>query len=172
MVQHSTNCLISFLGVTIACLNYGEQIGNRLLAKAVIFFYRNAWKASTTRTYKTGQRWWAKFTAAYPAIKTHPFTRLSVQEHELALAFFAAHLALQPTIERGTTVAAYLTHVRAEWRQAGCPEKRLKSPFVALVTRGIRRALPATPDSRHAFLLLSCSPPLISEPLNPYPPFS
>ena len=158
MVRYSTNCLISFLGVTIACLNYGEQIGNRLLAKAVIFFYRNAWKASTTRTYKTGQRWWAKFTAAYPAIRIHPFTRLSVQEHELALAFFAAHLALQPTIERGTTVAAYLTHVRADWRQAGCPEDRLSSPFVALVTRGIRRALPATPDSRHAFLLLSCSP--------------
>ena len=96
MVQHCTNCLVSFLGVTIACQNYGEQIGNRILAKAVIFFYRNAWKASTTRTYKTGQRWWAKFTAAYPAVKTYPFTHLSVQEHELALAFFAAHLALQP----------------------------------------------------------------------------
>ena len=38
MVRYSTNCLLSFLGVTIACLNYGEQIGNRLLAKAVIFF--------------------------------------------------------------------------------------------------------------------------------------
>ena len=172
MVQHGTNCLVSFLGVAIACQNYGEQIGNRILAKAVIFFYRNAWKASTTRTYKTGQRWWARFTAAYPAVRTYPFDQLSVQEHELALAFFAAHLALQPTIKCGTTVAAYLTHVRAEWRQAGCPEDRLSSPFVALVTRGIHRALPATPDSRHAFLLLSCSPPPISGPLNPYPPFS
>ena len=76
----------------------------------------------------------------------------------MALAFFAAHLALQPTISRGTTVATYLSHVRADWRQAGCTEDKLSSQFVALVTRGIHRALPAAPDSRHAFLLLSCHP--------------
>ena len=144
------------------------MIGNELLAKAVVYFYRNAWTASTTRTYKTGQRRWAKFTAAYPVITNYPFSRIPLQEYELALAFFAAHLALQPTISRGTTVASYLTHVRADWRQAGCPEDRLSSEFVALVTRGIHRALPATPDSRQAFLLLSCHPsPCFRDPSSP-----
>ena len=144
------------------------MIGNELLAKAVVYFYRNAWTASTTRTYKTGQRRWAKFTAAYPVITNYPFSRIPLQEYELALAFFAAHLALQPTISRGTTVASYLTHVRADWRQAGCPEDRLSSEFVALVTRGIHRALPATPDSRQAFLLLSCRPsPCFRDPSSP-----
>ena len=104
----------SFLGVASCCLCYGELIGNKLLAKAVIYFYQNAWAASTTRTYGTGQRRWAKFTASHPLIRHYPFTRTPMREFELAIAFFAAHLALQPTITRGTTVAAYLSHVRAE----------------------------------------------------------
>ena len=137
--------------------------------KSVIYFYRNAWAASTTRCYRTGQRRWAKFTASYPLVNRYPFSRTPLQEFELALAFFAAHLALQPTITRGTTVAAYLSHVCADWRQAGCPEDRLTSEFVALVTRGIHRALPATPESRQAFLLLACHPlPCFITPSSPY----
>ena len=160
MVPYCTIFMSSFLGVASSCLRYGEVIGNELLANAVIYFYQNAWAASTTRSYGTGQRRWAKFTSAHPFIRHYPFTRTPLREFELAIAFFAAHLALQPTISRGTTVATYLSHVRADWRQAGCPVDRLTSEFVALVTRGILRALPATPDSRQAFLLLACHPPL------------
>ena len=151
--------MYSFLGVAASCRRYGEAIGNELLAKAVIYFYHNAWAASTTRAYGTGQRRWAAFTTSYPSVKYYPFTRSPLQEYELAIAFFAAHLALQPTISRGTTVAAYLSHVRADWRQARCPVEHLTSEFVALVTRGIHRALPATPDSRQALLLLACHLP-------------
>ena len=88
-----------------------------------------------------------------------PASRAALQEFELALAFFAAHLALQPTITRGTTVAAYLSHVQTLWRHNGCPKSSLTSTFIAIVTRGIHRALPAIPDDRSAFLLLDCRPP-------------
>ena len=141
------------------CLRYGEWIGNDLLAKAVIHFYHNAWAASTARCYRTGQRRWEKFTATHPVIPMYPFPQKMLQEYELALAFYAAYLALQPTITRGSTVAAYLSHVRAGWRQAGCHKIYLSSEFVAYVTRGIHRALPAKPDSRQAFLLLACHLP-------------
>ena len=111
------------------------------------------------RTYKTGFRRWSQFLLLYPTISPYPNPRAPLQEFELSLAFFAAHLALQPSISRGTTVASYLTHVRHQWRRAGCPSSYLTSEFVALVTRGIHRALPAYPDSRQALLLLACRPP-------------
>ena len=95
----------------------------------------------------------------FPEVPYLPCPTSPLADHELALAFFAAHLALTPTIKRGTTVAAYLTHVRTLWRHAGCPEHLIASEFVGRVLQGIRRALPAAPDSRHAFLLLDCRPP-------------
>ena len=91
---------------------YGTKLQNTLLTDAVIYFYNNSWKGSTTRSYGTGQRKWAAFTLKYPNIPFIPCPAASLSEHELALAFFAAHLALTPTITRGTTVASYLTHVR------------------------------------------------------------
>ena len=100
MVPNCTIFMSSFLGVASSCLRYGEAIGNELLASAVIYFYQNAWAASTTRSYGTGQRRWAKFTSAHPLIRHYPFTRTPLREFELAIAFFAAHLALQPTISR------------------------------------------------------------------------
>ena len=93
------------------------------------------------------------------SISIFPFPILALQEFDLSLAFVAAHLALQPSITRGTTVASYLSHVRTLWCQNGCPKSCLSSEFVALVTRGTHRALPATPDEWHAFLLLECPPP-------------
>ena len=161
MGNNSPIFVLSCTGVTSACLLYGQLYANEHLAKAVIYFYDNAWAASTTRTYKTGQRHWASFIASFPAIPHYPFPHTLPRQFELALAFFAAHLALQPTITRGSTVASYLAHVRTEWRKAGCTSKYLSSHFVATVTRGIHRALPAKPDSRCALLLLDCIPPPI-----------
>ena len=147
---------------------YASLIRHQLLGEAVLFFYNNSWKGSTTRTYGTGQRKWAAFTLKFKSIPYLPCPITSLPEHDLALAYFAAHLALTPTITRGSTVASYLTHVRTLWRNAGCPEHLLNSEFVGRVMKGINRALPAVPDSRQAFLLLDCRPPLeFSDPLTP-----
>ena len=170
MVANNIIVLLSCAGLTASCLRYGERIGSPILAEAVIYFYNNAWTASTKRTYTTGQRRWQQFTSLFRSISPFPHPRAALQEFELSLAFFAAHLAMHPTITRGTTVAAYLSHVRTLWRRNGCPKPYLTSKFVALVTRGIHRALPATPDDRSAFLLLDCRPPQTScaHPQLPY----
>ena len=94
------------------CIQYGERVHAPLLTEAVIFFYNNAWKQNTVTKYKTGQRAWALFTTRYERIPHLPCAVGPLSEHELALAFFAAHLALTPSITKGSTVSAYLTHVR------------------------------------------------------------
>ena len=77
----------------------------------------------------------------------------------LALCFFAAYLASRPTIKRYTTVRCYLCHLRSLWREAGCPGKLMHSPLLNRIMRGIRRALPAPPDAREAFIPPSIIPP-------------
>ena len=149
----------SYSGVMGDVIRYGNMLNQPLLKDAVLYFYGNSWKGSTTRSYGTGQRKWAAFALKHPRIPYLPCPSVPLAEHDLALAYFAAHLALTPSIARGTTVASYLTHVRTLWRHAGCPERFLDSEFVARVMRGIHRALPASPDSRQAFLLLDCRPP-------------
>ena len=57
---------------------YGERVGNKL--QAGIYFYRNPYKASTARAYKTGQRLWTEYTAAYPGITNCQFTRFPLQK--------------------------------------------------------------------------------------------
>ena len=136
MGDNSPNIVLSYTGVTYACLRYGQLYANEHLAKAVIYFYNNAWAASTTRTNKTGQRHWASFIASFPSIPHYPFPHTLPRQFELALAFFAAHLALQPTITRGSTVASYVANVRMESPKAGCTSTYLSSHFVATVTLG------------------------------------
>ena len=161
-------CTSPYSGVMEDVIRYGTDLNKPLLTDAVLFFYYNSWKGSTTRNYRTGQRKWAAFSLEHRKIPYLPCPISPLAEHNLALAFFAAHLALTPTITRGSTVAAYLTHVRTLWRHAGCPEHLLDSEFVTRVVKGIKRALPAAPDSRHAFLLLdSIPPPEFTEPQSP-----
>ena len=105
-------CPSPYSGVIGDVMHYGSKLHDPLLTDAVIFFYNNSWKGSTTRSYGTGQRKWAAFTLKYRNIPFLPCPATALSEHELALAFFAAHLALTPKITRGTTVASYLTHVR------------------------------------------------------------
>ena len=77
----------------------------------------------------------------------------------LSLCFFAAYLASRPTIKRHTTVRSYICHVKALWRDAGCPKTLLESPLLTAVLRGVRRSLPAPPDARSAFILPLYRPP-------------
>ena len=93
-------------------MRYGARLNEVLLTNAVVFFYNNSLKGSTKRSYGTGQRKWVAFTLKYQSIPFLPCPTSPLAEHELALAFFAAHLALTPSIKRGTTVASYLSHVR------------------------------------------------------------
>ena len=132
--------------------DFGHHIGNRALAEVVIFLYKAARAVSTRKTYAVGQRHWIRFQNLHPKIPFFPFAKHSPDVLILALCFFIAYLASRPTIRRYTTVRGYVCHVKALWRDAGCPEKRLHSPLLRAVMRGVRRALPAPPDKRAAFI--------------------
>ena len=106
-----------------------------------------------------GQRHWVRFQRRHPAIAFFPFASIPPDPVALSLCFFAAYLASRPTIRRYTTVRSYICHVKALWRDAGCSKTLLESPLLTAVLRGVRRALPAPPDPRSAFILPLYHPP-------------
>ena len=138
----------------MACFrDYGYKIADPELAEIVVFLYKASRADSTHKTYATGQRYWAKFQKSHPSIAFFPFPEQHVSPTELALCFFAGYLAALPSIKRHTTVRSYVCHVKALWRDAGCDNTHLHSPLLRVIMRGIRRALPAPPDAREAFIL-------------------
>ena len=145
--------------------DFGHRIGNRALAEITIFLYKASRADSTRKTYAVGQRHWVRFQNLHPRIPFFPFATESPDFLALSLCFFVAYLASRPTIRRYTTVRGYVCHVKALWRDAGCPERRLHSPLLSAVMRGVRRALPAPPDKRAAFI-----PPKLKLPAYFYRP--
>ena len=139
--------------------DFGDKIGNPHLTEIVVFLYKAARADSTRTTYAVGQRHWVRFHNLHPQIPFFPFAAQSPDSVALALCFFAGYLASRPSIGRYTTVRGYVCHVKALWRDAGCPEKRLHSPLLRAVMRGVRRALPAPPDKRAAFIPLNLTLP-------------
>ena len=103
--QKSTS---SYSGVIGDIMQYGDKLKEPLLRDAVLYFYRNSWKKSTTRSYGTGQRKWAAFTLKFRNIPYLPCPTSPLAEHELALAYFAAHLVLTPSITRGTSHTSHM----------------------------------------------------------------
>ena len=138
---------------------FGRRINNRPLADIVVFLYRAALTESTRKTYSVGQRHWARFQLLHPEIAFFPFNYIIPNPTTLSLCFFAGYLASRPSIRRYTTVRGYICHVKALWRDAGCPEDHLNSRLLRRIMRGIRRALPAPPDAREAFIPFSLSMP-------------
>ena len=145
--------------------SYGQRIHDQRLAEVVVFLYKAARADSTRKSYSVGQRHWATFHRLHPNIAFFPFESESPGPVALSLCFFVGYLALRPRIRRYTTVRSYLCHVRALWRDAGCPDHLLCSPLLKIVMRGVRRALPAPYDAREAFVLPHYTPP--SYYLNP-----
>ena len=132
---------------------YGQLIKDPRLAEIAVFLYKVSRADSTRKSYSVGQRHWVRFHNLHPEIAFFPFTTLSPDPVSLSLCFFAAYLASRPKITRYTTVRSYICHVKALWRDAGCRKELLDSPLLAAVMRGVRRALPAPPDLRAAFIL-------------------
>ena len=124
-----------------------------------IFLYKAARANSTRKSCTVGQRHWVRFQRLHPVITFFPFASISPDPVALALCFFVAYLASRPTIRRYTTVRSYICHVKALWRDAVCAKTLLESPLLTAVLRGVRRALPAPPDLRSAFILPLYRPP-------------
>ena len=138
---------------------YGDKIKDPFLTRVATFLYKASRADSTRKAYAVGQRHWVRFQRLHPSIPFFPFASIAPDPVTLALCFFAAYLASRPSIRRYNTVRSYICHVKALWRDAGCPKNLLNSPLLSAVLRGVRRALPAPPDPRSAFILPLYQPP-------------
>ena len=136
---------------------FGRTIGRPDLAEIVADLWDAALEESSHRTYRTGQRAYLKYiktltaTAARNAMS--PFQRTYLNFTELHLAFFIAHLVLQPSIKAGSTIAGYVVHVKYGFREAGCDPSAYDTVFLRQVKTGVKKSFPSGPDKRHPFLL-------------------
>ena len=67
---------------------------------------------SSRKTYNTGQKAYKRFIKTLREGDMLPFRRRHLAKTELTLAFFMANLLLKPTINVGTTILGYETHVK------------------------------------------------------------
>ena len=116
--------------------------------------YRDALAPSTKTTYKTGVRHLQRFKQKYPSA-TFPNDAFSPpSKTSISLVFFATYLFELDTIRCHGTIRNYMSHVTQFFVKKGVPRKRLDSPLLKSVMRGIKRCMPPRPYSRIAFLLI------------------
>ena len=125
------------------------------LAEVVLDLYDAALKASSKKTYGTGQRAYGRFIRTLAEAAHLPFLSRQLNQTELTLAFFMAHLVLKPTIKVGTTILNYETHVKYYFREEGCSEIAYSTPFLRQIRQGVQKTLPSRADDRRALLLPS-----------------
>ena len=94
-------------------LRFGKRIRQVGLAGVVMDLYDSAIQESSRRQYGTGQRAYLRFAGklSIPG-GFFPFQKRKLENTELTLAFFMAHLVLKPTIKKATTILCYETHVK------------------------------------------------------------
>ena len=120
------------------------------LAEVVLDLYDAALKASSKKTYGTGQRAYDRFIRTLAGAAHLPFQNRQLNQTELTLAFFMAHFVLKPTIKVGTTILNYETHVKYYFREEGCTEIAYSTPFLRQVRQGVQKTLPSRADDRRA----------------------
>ena len=116
--------------------------------------YRDALAPSTKTTYKTGVRHLQKFKRKYPMAPFPTDDFKPPSKMSISLSFFAAYLFELDSIKSSGTIRNYLSHVTQFYVKKGYPRKKLESPLLKAVVRGVKRCMPRTPDSRIAFLLI------------------
>ena len=116
--------------------------------------YRDALAPSSRTTYRTGVRHLHKFRQKYPMAPLPPAEFNPPSKISISLVFFAAHLFELDTIKSHGTIRNYMSHVTQFYIKKGIPKKKLVSPLLSAVMRGIKRCMPPKQDSRIAFLLI------------------
>ena len=115
-------------------------------------------RASTRKTYKTGQKAYDRFILDLAQGVRFPFQHVTISDTKLNLAFYLANLLLRPTITSANTILGYESHVKSLFLEEGCGEHIYNTPFLRKVRRGARNTLPCRADRRGALLL-----PLLAE---------
>ena len=133
--------------------NFGHRQRVPWLAEVVIDLYDAALKASSRRTYRTGQRAYDKFITTMEFDIYYPFMPTTLTDIELNLAFYIAFLLLKPSITTAGTILGYECHVKNAFRENGCTEYEYSAQYLKQIRRGVKNTLPAKADKRGALLL-------------------
>ena len=134
--------------ITKAVLEFGKRQAAEDLAEVVLDLFDASLRASTKRTYKTGQRAYDHFVRTLSQGVRFPFQNVPLSETELNLAFYMAHLLLRPTIKSAKTILGYETNVKSLFLEEGCGEHVYNTPFLRKIRRGVKNVLPGRADRR------------------------
>ena len=143
------------VGVFTALIKFGLHIRDVDIAIVACRLFRDALAPATKSTYKTGVRHFQRFRSKYPKAPLPPDEFTAPRLVSISLAFFAAYLFELESIKSYGTIRNYMSHVTQLYVKKGYPkEKRLDSPLLKAVMRGVKRSMPPEADTRVAFLLL------------------
>ena len=98
--------------ISLYVCKFGHDHGVPHLAEVVLDLYDAALMLSSRKTYNTGQRAYRQFINTLRSGEMLPFNRRHLAKTELTLAYFMASLLLKPTINVGTTILGYESHVK------------------------------------------------------------
>ena len=115
--------------------------------------FHAALRPSSQKTYRTGQRAYTRFLNSIDGGIRLPFQGKLPGKTELNLAFFIAFLLLEPNIKKSSTILNYESHVKYMFREEGCPEEMMNTPFLRQVRKGLKNTLPESVDQRRPLLL-------------------
>ena len=137
-----------------ALIKFGIHIGDVDFAVVACRLYRDALAPGTKKQHQTGVRHLQRFIEKYPCapLPSDEFSPPSRMSN--SLVFFAAYLFELPSINAYSTIRNYISHVRQFYLKKGHPPKKLDSPLLKAVMRGVKRCMPPKADSRVAFLLI------------------
>ena len=135
-------------------IRFGLRINDIHIALVTCRLYRDALAPSTKITYKTGVRHLMKFKLKYPAAPVPTDKFIPPSKWSLSLAFFVAYLFELDSINSYSTIRNYVSHVTQFYLKNGCPKKKLNSPLLRAVMRGVKRCMPPKTDTR---IMLSSS---------------
>ena len=95
-----------------------------------------------------------KFKLKYPTAPVPTDNFIPPSKWSLSLAFFVAYLFELDSINSYSTIRNYVSHVTQFYLKNGCSKKKLNSPLLKAVMRGVKRCMPPQANSRIAFLLI------------------
>ena len=79
--------------------------------------------------------------------------KVEISQTELTLAFYMAHMVLDPRISSSNTILGYETDVKYMFREYGCHPAEYNTPFLGQLRKGFRNTLPEVGYKRRAFRL-------------------
>ena len=122
-------------------IKFGIDIGDVDIALVACRLYRDALAPGTKKQHKIRVRHLQRFMEKYPSAPLPSDDFSPPSRMFISLVFFAAYLFELPSINAYSTIRNYMSHVRQFYLKKGHPPKKLNSPLLKAVMRGVKRCM-------------------------------